>query len=58
MPAFASLNRDDQFRMLQSILAERFHLKVIYVGKAIPTGGRKGEVEFDATLGHSLFNWM
>jgi Eco29kI restriction endonuclease len=28
----------------------------IYVGKAIPTGGRKGEVEFDATVGQSLYN--
>lgn len=28
----------------------------IYVGKAIPTGARKGDVEFDATVGNALFN--
>lgn len=27
----------------------------IYVGKAIPTGGRKGDVEFDARLGNTLY---
>lgn len=27
----------------------------IYVGKAIPTGARKGDVEFDATVGYALF---
>lgn len=28
----------------------------IYVGKAIPSGGRKGGMDFDAAPGHSLFN--
>jgi hypothetical protein len=28
----------------------------IYVGKAIPTGARKGDVEFDATAGYALFS--
>lgn len=28
----------------------------IYVGKAIPSGGRKGGMDFEAALGHSLFN--
>jgi hypothetical protein len=27
----------------------------IYVGKAIPTGGRKGDIEFDARAGSALF---
>lgn len=27
----------------------------IYVGKAIPTGGRKGDVVFDATIGTALY---
>lgn len=27
----------------------------IYIGKAIPTGARKGDVEFDATAGFALF---
>lgn len=36
VPAFASLSRDDQFRMLRSILAERFHLKVHTEQRAMP----------------------
>jgi hypothetical protein len=28
----------------------------IYVGKAIPSGGRKGGTDFEAAIGHSLFN--
>lgn len=28
----------------------------IYVGKAVPTGARKGEVEFDATVGSALYS--
>ena len=28
----------------------------IYVGKAIPSGGRKGGMDFEATPGHTLFN--
>jgi hypothetical protein len=28
----------------------------IYVGKAIPSGGRKGGMDFEAAPGHSLFN--
>jgi hypothetical protein len=28
----------------------------IYVGKAIPSGGRKGGMDFEAAAGHSLFN--
>jgi hypothetical protein len=28
----------------------------IYVGKAIPSGGRKGGMDFDAAPGHTLFN--
>jgi len=27
----------------------------IYVGKAVPTGGRKGDQELDASAGHSLY---
>jgi hypothetical protein len=28
----------------------------IYAGKAIPSGGRKGGMEFESAVGHSLFN--
>jgi hypothetical protein len=31
-------------------------LSPIYVGKAIPSGGRKGGLDFEAAPGHSLFN--
>jgi hypothetical protein len=43
------------YRRLITVNAEKQDPIPIYVGKAIPTGGRKGDLQFDATVGSALY---
>jgi len=43
------------YRPLTKVDSERPCPPPIYVGKAIPTGGRKGDLQFDATIGSALY---
>jgi len=42
------------YRMLTKLNTDQPCPVPIYVGKAIPIGGRKGELQFDATIGSAL----